>query len=41
MRLTEIRLQNWCQYEGEHVFELGGDSQRNVILIHAVNDVVK
>lgn len=41
MKITEIRLHNWCQYEGDHLFDLGMDPDRNVVLIHADNDVGK
>lgn len=41
MKITEIRLNNWCQYEGEHVLQLGADRVKNVVLIHGDNDVGK
>jgi len=41
MKITEITLHNWCQYEGDHVFEFGLHPERNVILVHADNDVGK
>lgn len=41
MKITQIRLLNWCQYEGEHLFDLGTNPDRNVVLIHADNDVGK
>jgi DNA sulfur modification protein DndD len=41
MKLTRIKLNNWCQYEGEHILDLGYDTTRNVVLIYADNDVGK
>src|SRR5207237_3121234 len=31
----------WCQYENQHVFDFGQDTERNVVLIHADNDIGK
>lgn len=41
MKLNEVILENWCQYEGKHIFNFGHDSNKNVVLIHADNDVGK
>lgn len=41
MRITKIELENWCQYEGEHVLDFGMDTEKNVVLVHADNDVGK
>ena len=41
MRITKIELENWCQYEGEHVLDFGMDADKNVVLVHADNDVGK
>ena len=41
MKLIEIRLNNWCQYEGSQNFDFGDSSDKNVILIHADNDIGK
>jgi DNA sulfur modification protein DndD len=41
MKMNRIKLWNWCQYEGEHLLDLGFDTAKNVILIHADNDVGK
>ena len=41
MRITKIELENWCQYEGKHLLDIGDERDKNVVLIHADNDVGK
>ncbi len=41
MKITEVQLENWCQYEGSHSVDLGKGANGNVVLVHADNDVGK
>jgi len=41
MKIIKIELNNWCQYEDDHVLEFGKSPDKNVVLIHADNDVGK
>lgn len=41
MKILEIKLSNWCQYQGEHNFSFADGPDKNIVLIHADNGIGK
>jgi DNA sulfur modification protein DndD len=41
VKIIKLVIENWCQYQGQHTFDFGQNEERNVVLIHADNDIGK